>query len=258
VSGRAPYVPQMDPAAHRAAIVREGAALAAIPASGLGAEVSACPGWTVERLIGHTGRIHRWAASFLALGGGVGEPDPGPRPPQGEAILPWYREALDGLVAELDRHDPAEPVQSFIGQADVGFWFRRQAHEIAVHRWDAEDAVTPGGATPVAPELAADGIDEWLHLFVPRFLVDKGDGTPADLVGATLHIHCTDTAGEWLLTLTAEGVDVQRVHAKGDAALRGAASDLLLAVWHRIGLDRVDVVGDADRAEAILDLIHVT
>jgi uncharacterized protein (TIGR03083 family) len=248
----------VDPAQHRAAIVREGAALAAIPATGLGAEVRSCPGWTVERLIGHTGRIHRWAASFLAQGDDGAEPDPGPRPPEGEAILPWYREALDGLVAELDRHDPSEPVQSFIGQANVGFWFRRQAQEIAVHRWDAEDGVTPGGATPVDPELAADGIDEWLGLFVPRFLVDKGSGTPPELVGATLHIHCTDTAGEWLLTLTAEGCEVEPIHAKGDAALRGPASDLLLAVWHRKPLAEVDVVGDADRAEAILDLIHVT
>jgi uncharacterized protein (TIGR03083 family) len=253
----------MDPAAHRAAIDREGAALASVPASGLAAEVRACPGWTVERLIGHTGRVHRWATSFLALGGEGGEPDPGPRPPRGEAILPWYREALDGLVAELDRHDPSEPVDSFAGPADVAFWFRRQAHEISVHRWDAEDAVDPGQAAPFDPTLAADGIDEWLHLYVPRFLVDKGDGTPADLVGATLHIHCTDEdravgAGEWLLTLTAEGCAVERVHAKGDAALRGAASDLLLAAWHRTPLGELDVVGDAERAQRILDLIHVT
>jgi uncharacterized protein (TIGR03083 family) len=248
----------VDPAQHRAAIVREGAALAAIPASSLAADVRSCPEWTVERLVGHTGRVHRWAASFLALGGAMGEPDPGPRPPQGEAILPWYREALDGLVAELDRHDPSEPVDTFMGPSDVAFWFRRQAHEIAVHRWDAEDAVTPGGATPFDPALAADGIDEWLHLFVPRFLVDKGEGTPADLVGATLHVHCTDTEGEWLLTLTAAGCEVERAHAKGDAALRGPASDLLLAVWHRRPLAGIDVVGDADRAEAILDLVHVT
>ncbi|HEX7131869.1 MAG TPA: maleylpyruvate isomerase family mycothiol-dependent enzyme [Iamia sp.] len=248
----------MDPAQHRAAIVREGAALAAIPASGLAADVRSCPEWTVERLVGHTGRVHRWATSFLALGGAMGEPDPGPRPPPGEAILPWYREALDGLVTELDRHDPSEPVDTFAGPSDVAFWFRRQAHEIAVHRWDAEDAVAPGGATPFDPALAADGIDEWLHLFVPRFLVDKGDGTPADLVGATLHVHCTDTEGEWLLTLTAEGCAVERAHAKGDAALRGPAGDLLLAVWHRKPLAEIDVVGDADRAGAILDLVHVT
>jgi len=245
----------VDPASHRAAIVREGAALAAVPASGLGAEVRSCPGWDVAKLIRHTGRVHRWATGHIA---GVEEPSGGERPPEGEALLAWYAESLDLLVAELDRHDPAEPVSTFAGPGDVAFWLRRQAHEIAVHRWDATDAVTPGGAAPFDPALAADGIDEWLELFVPRFLVDKGDGVPADLVGASLHVHCTDTDGEWLLRLTADGVELERAHAKGDAALRGPASDLLLAVWHRIPLTDVDVVGDADQAQRVLGLIHVT
>jgi predicted lipid carrier protein YhbT len=81
---------------------------------------------------------------------------------------------------------------------------------------------------------------------------------PAELVGATLHIHCTDTDGEWLLRLTADGIELERAHAKGDAALRGAASDLLLAVWHRADLDTIDVVGDADQAQRVLGLVHVT
>lgn len=248
----------MDPAEHRAAIVEQGAALAAVPVEGLDASVRACPGWTVERLIGHTGRIHVWATSYIAQGPDGGAADAGPRPPAGEAILGYYREALDGLVAELDRHDPSEPSRSFAGPADVGFWFRRQAHEIAVHRWDAEDAVTPGGATPIPAPLAADGIDEWFELWTQRSLMDKGDGVPADLVGATLHVHCTDVDGEWILTLTADGPVFERAHAKGDAALRGRADDLLLALWHRVPLGAVDVVGDADRAQRVLDLVHIT
>lgn len=245
----------MDPASHRAALAREGAALAAVPASGLEAEVRSCPGWDVAKLIRHTGRVHRWATEHVA---GVAEPSAGPRPPEGEALLGWYRESLDGLLAELDRHDPSEPVSTFAGPGDVAFWFRRQAHEVAVHRWDAEDAVTPGGATAFGPELAADGIDEWFDLWIHRATVVKGDGVPAALAGASLHVHCTDTAGEWIVRLTADGPEVERAHAKGDAALRGGASDLLLALWHRVPLASVDVVGDADRAEAILDLVHVT
>lgn len=250
----------MDPAAHRAAIDREGAALAAVPASGLGAEVRSCPGWDVAKVIRHTGRVHRWAAEHIA---GAPEPSGGPRPPEGPALLDWYAESLAVLTAELDRHDPSTPVSTFAGPGDVAFWLRRQAHEIAVHRWDAEDAVDPGHAAPFDPAQAADGIDEWLEVFVPRFVVDKGDGVPADLVGATVHIHCTDEdraegAGEWLLRLTTDGVEVERAHAKGDAALRGPASDLLLVVWHRAPLSTIDVVGDAARAAAVLDLVHVT
>ena len=252
----------MNAAAHRAAILAEGRAVADLPASGLGAAVAACPGWDVERLIGHLGRVHTWATAFLAAGpGSEGDVDSGPRPAAGEEVLPWYRDRLDALVAELERHDPDEAARGFAGPTDVRFWLRRQAHEISMHRWDAQDAMTPGRAIPFAAPLAVDGIDEWLDVFVPRFLA-RAEGPPPELVGATLHVHCTDEhraegAGEWLLRLTDGGAEVERTHAKGDAALRGPASDLLLAVWHRVDLDQIDVVGDADRAQQVLDLIRV-
>ena len=55
-----------------------------------------------------------------------------------------------------------------------------------------------------------------------------------------------------------DGVVVERAHAKGDVAVRGPASDLLLVAWHRKPVTSVDTFGDVDRAEAVLDLIHVT
>ncbi|HYI60191.1 MAG TPA: maleylpyruvate isomerase family mycothiol-dependent enzyme [Acidimicrobiales bacterium] len=255
----------MDPQEHRAAIAAEGERVAAVPPEALGAPVAACPGWDTERLVGHVGRVHRWATAFLAAGpeGDPGEQiGPVPHPPPGAAVLPWYRESVAGLLAELDRHDPAAEALSFAGPTTVAFWFRRQAHEVSVHRWDAEEATAPGRAAPVAPGLAADGIDEWLGFFAPRFLAMVG-GPPAALVGASVHLHCTDDglpdgAGEWLLRLVPGGCEVTRAHAKGDAALRGPASDLLLAVWHRRSLDTLDVVGDATRARQVLDLVHVT
>lgn len=262
-AGGEAYCLRVDADSYRAAIVAEGGAVAALPASGLGAPVAACPGWDVERLIGHLGRVHGWAAAAVAAGAeAAGEIDAGPRPPAGEDVLGWYRQRLDALTAELKAHDPEDPAPGFAGVTDVGFWLRRQAQETAVHRWDAQEAITPGGAIPISTTLAADGIDEWASLLVPRALARREGGVPADLVGATLHLHCTDDdavegVGEWLLSLTADGAAVERTHAKGDAALRGPAADLQLAVWHRIGLDQLDVVGDAERAEAVLDLIHL-
>lgn len=252
----------MDPTEHRAALLAEARRIAAVPPTALGAPVAACPGWDVQRLIGHLGRVHHWAAAHLASDPASDEEvSGGPRPPTGDAILPWYRESVDLLVAELDRHDPDAPARTFAGPADARFWFRRQAHEVAVHRWDLEDAVAPGEAAPIDPALAADGLDEWLGFFVPRFLA-RHDRIPPDLVGATVHVHCTDEglvpgAGEWLLRLTEDGSELERAHAKGDAALRGPASDLLLVAWHRLPLDRVDGVGDLERAAAVLDLVHV-
>ena len=59
-------------------------------------------------------------------------------------------------------------------------------------------------------------------------------GQPIGGDGKTLHLHATDADSEWLVTLHADRADAVRGHAKGDAALRGAASDLLLMVWGAI------------------------
>ena len=51
-------------------------------------------------------------------------------------------------------------------------------------------------------------------------------------------------AGEWLVhELGPEGARFDRLHAKGDAAVRGRASDLLLWLWRRPA--SVEVLGDA-------------
>lgn len=243
------------------AVATEGGRLAALPPEALERPVPSCPGWSVADLVGHVGRVHRWAAAHLAEApdkpsGGRGAP------PEGEAVLPWYRESLDVLLDELGRRDPAEPTHSFVGPVTAGFWARRQAHELAVHRWDAQAALPGAAPDPIAPALAADGVDEWLSLFVPRFLAMREEPIPAGLVGASVHLHGTDEdqtePAEWLLRITAGGCEVERAHAKGDAALRGPAADLLLAVWHRIPLDHLDVVGDGERAADVLELVHVS
>jgi len=92
---------------------------------------------------------------------------------------------------------------------------------------------------PIDAPLAADGVDEFLTLFVPRW------GKEAVGAGGTLHFHCTDAEGEWLLLGSGDGVTVTREHAKGDAAARGSASDLMLFVWGRVPVSQVEVFGEA-------------
>ena len=73
------------------------------------------------------------------------------------------------------------------------------------------------------------------------------------LPAGSLHLHCTDTHGEWLVTIDDDGYHLVRAHAKGDAALRGPAEALLLRLWNR-DTDRADElspVGD----ERVLDAL---
>ena len=115
------------------------------------------------------------------------------------------------------------------------------AHETAAHLGDAQQ--TAGTAPSIDAALASDGIDEFLQWFAPNV----PDGTAP--LGGSVHLHCTDVAGEWFVVDGAEGgLTVTREHAKGDCALRGAAGDLLFVLWRRLPLDRADVVGDGDLA----------
>ena len=51
------------------------------------------------------------------------------------------------------------------------FWARRMALEIAVHRYDGE--LAHGDATAIPDDLALDGIDEMLKVFLAGDCVDR-------------------------------------------------------------------------------------
>ncbi|MEE4024801.1 maleylpyruvate isomerase family mycothiol-dependent enzyme [Gordonia sp. PKS22-38] len=239
------------------AIRAESAVLADTGAEVLGAEIPACPGWTVHDLLGHVGAVHRWAADRID-GTRLYRGYDGIEVPAGEAVIDWYGEGRDQLIASLTAKDPDDTVPAIGGPKTVAFWYRRQANELAVHRWDLESATVPGGQRAIDPTLAVDGIDEWLEVFAPRFIA-RGNGVPAALVGRTVHLHATDIDdGEWLWEITPEGISHRRGHAKADVALRGPISDLLLMLWHRRSHKDLDVVGDDALPVPILDLVHVT
>ena len=116
-------------------------------------------------------------------------------------------------------------------------------------------ATTPrppaGAPTPIPTDLAVDGVDEFLTVFLARLPV-------GDAVGeATIHFHCTDADGEWLLTRVGDDVVVTREHAKGDVAARGSASDLALFLWGRVGADRLEVFGDAAALDRFRSAVKV-
>jgi uncharacterized protein (TIGR03083 family) len=256
----------MEPERHLEILRTEGERLASLPADSLDAPVPAIAGWTVERVLTHTGKVHQWTTAALAIpeGGSLADVGELPGMPRGPEALPAYRRSLDALLAAFAERDPASPAVTFLGPANVAWWLRRQANEVAVHRMDAADAIEAAGGPepePIDADAAADGIDEWASVFLTSWAA-RGDGFPADLVGRTLHLHGTDDAApddgaEWLLTLDRTSVRVERAHTKGDVALRGSAQDLLLAVWRRRPLSALDVIGNASVAERLLDLVRL-
>jgi uncharacterized protein (TIGR03083 family) len=237
----------MDRATHLASIRRDGASLLSAARGHLTLDVPTCPGWSLERLVGHVGRVYRWTAAWVATGSGERQLE---QPPAGEAVLGWTHDALELLVDVLGAADPDAVVATWSGEQPAAFWPRRMAIETAVHRWDAQHAA--GDPAPVDAALAVDAIDEMLAVIAPwRGTAELGH------TGQTLHIHATDTPGEWFIRLAAEGLEVERTHAKGDVAVRGPASDLLLVLYNRLGTDTVDVFGDAGLLERWRTVVRV-
>jgi uncharacterized protein (TIGR03083 family) len=206
--------------------------------------VPTCPEWTLRQLITHVGRAHRWATAIVATQ--AAEPIafrdvPGGRLPDDPAERPgWLRHGAAQLAETVQTAGPG-PVWTHLGPGPAGYWARRMAHETAVHRADGQIAV---GERPVIdPVVATDGIDEWLS-----FGAEPGARNAALPDGKVLHLHATDEGltGEWLIRGGPDGITVQAGHGKGDAAVRGPASALLLVLLRRLPADdpQVDVIGD--------------
>ena len=222
------------------------ALLEGVRAAGPDAPVPMCPGWTAADLAWHIGEVHEFWGTIVA--DRLDTPDAyvqSPRPDTFDATVTFAESTAAALLDALETTDPATPVWTWASDRTAGFVLRRMAHETAVHRLDAERAA--GREHTIDADLASDGIDELLF----ELLVWVQEGA-AELAGS-VHLHCTDVAGEWLVRADGDsGVAVTREHAKGDAAMRGTAADLLLVLWRRLPLDAVEVIGDRAAAERLV------
>jgi uncharacterized protein (TIGR03083 family) len=198
-------------------------------------------------LVEHTGYVHRHISERLRRttteqGGPL---DVEEAPPDDEGLLRWYASGLSALEGLLTETPPDAPRWTWWPRDNTaGFWRRRTAQETAVHRWDAENAT--GSARGIDPELAADGVAEFLDIHVPA------EETPYEGAPGTVHLHRTDGEGEWIVSLTpGQMPEVRRGHEKGDAAIRGQASDLLLLAWRRKSPDLLETFGDVDLIQTL-------
>lgn len=239
----------MEPEQYLAAIARDTELLVdAATRAGLDAPVPSCPGWTVSYLLAHVGQVYRWVADNTRWPADATSPADLVDPPPGSERAQWVRDGAAGLLVALDR-SPDDPAWTLGPPATVGYWQRRQAFETVMHRVDAELA-TDASVTPIESAFAVDGIDERLErlAFRPRRTIGSGE---------TIHLHCTDMAGEWLITLTPEGMEVVAEHAKADVAARGTADDLLCWLYARRPIDAIEVLGEQEVLERFRDQSNV-
>ncbi|MFJ6623283.1 maleylpyruvate isomerase family mycothiol-dependent enzyme [Kitasatospora sp. NPDC091335] len=240
----------MEITEHIDALRHEGTRLAdAAARTELTAPVPTCPEWQLADLLRHIGYVHRWAATIVSRG----LPAPldeagaqaavGPMPSDG-ALLDWYREGHAALLDTLTTAPADLACWSFLpSPRPLAFWARRQAHETAVHRYDADAAAGVPGPV-VDTSLALDGIDELLSGFMT-----SGRSRLRSEQPRTFRIRATDGAGSWHLTVTREPVVV--IDGEGpepaDLTLTGPARELYPLLWNRLPAGQageVKAVGD--------------
>ncbi|MCQ4082137.1 maleylpyruvate isomerase family mycothiol-dependent enzyme [Streptomyces sp. RB6PN25] len=215
--------------------------------------VPTCPEWTLWRLAQHLGGGNLWAEEIVRSRSTEALPFadvPGLQTPQDpEGLDAWLADGAERLVATLREAGPDASVWTFTAHGTSGFWARRRACETLVHRADA--ALAAGREYQAPAELAADAIDEWLEIVSsPEAIAFRPSLGELSGKGETLHLHATDAppelGAEWLIERTPDGVRWRREHAKGDVALRGTLTDVLLVFNRRLPLDseRLDVIGD--------------
>ena len=239
---------------HIAALQGEGTQLAlAADQAGLDAPVPSCPSWQVRDLVRHLGHVHRWAAGYVAeqreqrLPDELFGSDPLSAAPPDAGLLGWFRDGHAALVETLRQADPGMSCWTFFAApSPLAFWARRQAHETAIHRADAELAA---GRLPDYPAVfAADGIDELIMGFFAR---DEARLTPGQRAGErrSLLVRASDTGGEWLAELTADGrmaARVRRGAGPADCTLDGPAASLYLLLWNRRDLAGSGIMASGD------------
>ncbi len=216
------------------------------------ARIPACPEWNLNQLFRHVGRGHLWAAQIVA-GGLADAPDPraveGGKPPvDADDAIRWLHDGAQRVVDAVARAGADTPVWTFLGPRPAGWWIRRRLHEVVVHRADA--ALALGADFGLTPDLAADALSEWLDLAVP--LTGRSSAPPPLGTGQTVHLHATDAglgaAGEWSISAGPAGVTWSHEHGKGTVALRGSATELLLAAMRRVPLADTDIAVFGDGA----------
>jgi uncharacterized protein (TIGR03083 family) len=214
------------------------AELARIVVGDMGRAVPTCPGWTFRQLATHVGRGHRWAAQIVATRATAPIPmrevADGKLPEDPARHADWLNKGADQVIEAVTAAGD-DLVWTMTGMRPPSFWARRRAHEAAVHLADAQLAA--GRDVDLAPDVAADGIDEWLTLIAPEGTADQGRTQELRGDGQSLHFHATDPGlsgtGEWLVTRTPFGATVARGHGKADVAVRGPATSLLLVLTRR-------------------------
>ncbi|MGH3795615.1 MAG: maleylpyruvate isomerase N-terminal domain-containing protein [Pseudonocardiaceae bacterium] len=200
--------------------------------AGADTPVPTCPDWTVQRLTQHVSLVFDMVITVLR----AADPDSPPRRVERPAadfgtVLAGFDDRLVTLLDLLAATDPEMPVWQFTPTAPctAAFWFRRMAHEVTVHRLDAQAAA--GIDSAVDPGFAADGVDEVLT----RLLQRRTDAWAVATLSGVVLYHAADAGRAWTVRFVPGQLPQTAPESatEPDASVVGLADAVYRAVWGR-------------------------
>jgi len=163
-------------------------------------------------------------------------------------LLPWFVEGHRALVETLCAAPADLDCATFLpAPSPLAFWARRQAHETAIHRSDAQAAAAIAESSGRNPSttlhdraFAQDGIAEILLGFAAR----RSNAIAQPGVLAL----CAADGPHWRIELGGERIAAVPDEAPdADAVVSGTSSDIYLWLWNRPSA--ATVAGAADVAK---------
>jgi uncharacterized protein (TIGR03083 family) len=251
----------MEPSRYLQCLAADYARLRQVAPIDLAAPVPTCPGWNVAHLTRHVGQVYQHKS--LAMLEGV-EPEQWPPPGSAEAEpLALLDTAYAGLVAEFAARQPQDRAGTWYApDQTVGFWIRRMAQETVIHRIDAELG-TRQPLAEVPADLALDGIEELLTVFVAYSVAEWGDYFTDVLAGSPGRTYRIQTEGAAWRARSGPGrfvVEDPTVSGPADVTVSGPPADLLRWLWNRdtpTEPSAVTVEGDAEAVRELRGCIAV-
>jgi uncharacterized protein (TIGR03083 family) len=228
----------------------EVARLREVAARDLAAAVPTCPGWTVSDLVRHVA-----GGCLNVVVRRLRGPENWPvQELSGERPIAALDRGWAALSAEFRSRAPADPVGQG-GQETVAFWIRRMAHEIAVHRVDAELALGEA-ISPIPDERAADGVAELLAVFLEHQTRAYPQDYRADLIDwGDRSVLVSAGSQEWQITLRPDGAQVRAGGGRAQASIGGDPTAVLLWLYNRGGHDDIVLAGDAEMIAQLARLL---
>jgi uncharacterized protein (TIGR03083 family) len=213
--------------------------------AGLDALVPTCPPWTVRSLLQHVTKVHHWVSAILH---GADHRRFVFDRPQDDDLVKVFLSGVDRLSADLRSAPDTLDVWTFLppaegsgsaGSAAAHFWARRQAHETAIHRVDAQLAADYG-VSDFDVAFAADGLEELLVEFVNGRFTADGIVTPFSVTFTPL-----DLNRAWTVLADPAGLSsVAEARGDSDLIVFGNASELYRWAWNRADDQDVTLRGD--------------